>query len=53
MNKKPITYVIEKCSELKCWIVFEVKSRNLKWDVYKAKLKRDCKKWVEKQRLGG
>lgn len=43
-------YKIEKCKELKCWIVFEVKSANLYWDVYHAGLKKECKEWV-KERL--
>ena len=42
-----IYYKIEKCPELKCWIVFEVKSHSLDWEVYRAKTKRECKKWVK------
>lgn len=42
-------YKIEKCPELKCWIVFEVISANLLWEIYRAKTKRECKKWVNKK----
>ena len=35
-------YKVEQCKELKCWIVFEVRSNNLLWEVYRAGLKRDC-----------
>lgn len=41
-------YKIQYVNELKKWVVFEIKSPNLLWQVYGAKLKRDCKKWVEK-----
>lgn len=40
-------YIIEKCKELSCWIVFERKSGNLLWEVYRARLKKDCKKWIK------
>ena len=46
MEKK---YKIEQCKELKCWIVFERKSASLDWDVYHARLKKECKEWVMKQ----
>lgn len=41
-------YKIEKCPELKCWIVFERKSANLLWEVYRNKLKKNCKNYVKK-----
>ena len=42
-------YKIEKCKELKCWIAFEVKSANLYWDVYHARLKKECINWVKEK----
>lgn len=39
-------YKIEKCSELKCWIVFKIISNNLLWDVYHDKYKKNCKNWI-------
>ena len=44
-------YKIEYVSELKKWVVFEIKSPNLLWQVYGAKLKRDCKKWLKEKNL--
>ena len=38
-------YKIEKCPELKCWIVFEIRG-NLLWDVYHDKYKKNCKNWI-------
>lgn len=43
-------YTIEKCPELKCWIVFEQKSPSLLWDVYKNKYKKNCKIWVNEHK---
>ncbi len=40
-------YKIEKYPELKCWIVFE-KRGSLLWEVYRARLKKDCREWVNK-----
>lgn len=39
-------YEIEKDPYLNCYIVWEVHP-NYKIDRYHAKLKKDCKKWVE------
>ena len=40
-------YEIEKDKILGCWIVWEVHN-NYKVDVYKSRLKRDCKNWIKK-----
>lgn len=40
-------YEIEKDKILNCYIVWEV-HKNYKVDVFKSKLKKDCKKWVDK-----
>ena len=42
-------YKIEYEPALKKWIVFEIKSNNLLWQVYSDKLKRNCKKWVKEK----
>lgn len=43
-------YKVEQCKELKCWIAFEILSSNLSWDVYHARLKKECKEWVKKNK---
>jgi hypothetical protein len=40
-------YEIEKDKILNCYVVWEV-HHNYKVDVFKSKLKKDCKKWVDK-----
>lgn len=42
-----MTYEIEKDKILACWVVWEV-HRNYKVEVYRAKTKRECKKFIEK-----
>ena len=41
-------YKIEKDKFLNCYIVWEV-HRNYLVDVFRSKLKRDCKMWLEKE----
>lgn len=45
--KRNNVYSIEKDSILNCYIVWEV-YKNCKAEVFRARLKRDCTKWLEK-----
>lgn len=41
-------YEMEKDKILNCWIVWEV-HRNYKVEVFRSKLKKDCKEWIRKK----
>lgn len=45
-----MTYIIKKDKILNCYIVWEVHT-NYKVDVFHARTKRECKKWVEYQEV--
>lgn len=42
------SYLIEKDPTYKMWVVWEI-HKNLKVEIFKAKLKRECKKWLEEK----
>lgn len=44
-----VNYVIEKDNILDCYIVWEI-HRNYRIDRFRANLKKDCKRWIEKER---